>query len=71
MAAPCFLKADASSPVCGVHDVPLLPTRTSEELRISGLRDSPFYLCPMSRKAIKVSTGRQSAAQAENRPDAD
>jgi hypothetical protein len=71
MAVRCFRKADSSPPVCGVHKVRLLKTRTSEELSVSGFKDLPFYLCPTSRKAIKDSTDRQSVAQAENRPDAD
>jgi len=56
MDKPCFKKEGTNPPVCGVHNVMLRETSTSREVGTMGLRDFPFYRCPVSGQAIGDST---------------
>lgn len=48
MPEECFVRPGSNPPVCGVHNVPLLLTKTSDP-------DPEFrhYVCPVSGKTIK------------------
>jgi hypothetical protein len=52
MEKPCFKKLGSDPPVCGIHEVPLRETSSSQELSTMGLRDFAFYKCPVSGQAI-------------------
>jgi len=48
MAEPCFNKKDSEPPVCGVHNVLLIKSQSSEDSVISKFGDFVFYVCPVS-----------------------
>jgi hypothetical protein len=53
MADPCFTKKDSKPPVCGVHNVPLVQRRTSEDSGTSGLGTFTFLVCPVSGAVVR------------------
>jgi hypothetical protein len=53
MAEPCFMKRDSKPPACGVHNVPLVQRRTSEEPGAAGLGTFIFLVCPVSGAVVR------------------
>ena len=53
MTEPCFRKRGSNPPVCGVHDVPLVPGELPEEFLAAGYKGFTFYECPVSRTVVK------------------
>jgi len=52
MAEQCFKKQGSDPPVCGVHDVMLMETRSPEKFTALGLA-ATFYVCPASGQTIR------------------
>jgi hypothetical protein len=52
MEKPCFKKEGSNPPVCGVHDVPLGESHSSEELSATGLGEFTFWRCPVTGQVI-------------------
>lgn len=48
MAEQCFRKKNSNPPVCDVHNVPLLPTNTTDPN--PSIR---FFVCPTSGQTIR------------------
>jgi hypothetical protein len=48
MAEQCFRKKDSNPPVCGIHEIPLQQTHTSDPNP-----NVRFFVCPASGKVIK------------------
>jgi hypothetical protein len=58
MAEPCFTKKDSKTPVCGVHNVPLVSRRTSDHSDTSGLGTFTFLVCPVSGAVVRDSPAK-------------
>jgi hypothetical protein len=52
MGAACFAKGNSNPPLCGVHNVPLVQHRSSEDSRIDYFGSFTFYVCPVSREVV-------------------
>jgi hypothetical protein len=59
MAEQCFISDGSNPPMCGVHHVRLVMTRTSEA-GVAGIGDFSFYVCPVSGKAVDVAPKRKA-----------
>jgi hypothetical protein len=63
MAEPCFIKKDSNPPVCGVHNVPLVEHRSSEELGTAGLGAFTFFVCPVSGAVVRETPAGSKGAR--------
>jgi hypothetical protein len=52
MASHCFKKISSNPPVCGVHNVPLVPKKLPDELIASGYKAFAFLVCPVSGEVL-------------------
>jgi hypothetical protein len=52
MAIHCFRKKDSNPPVCGVHNVPLVPKELPDELIAQGYKAFTFLVCPVSGEVL-------------------
>ncbi len=52
MADPCFRKKGSNPPVCGVHQVPLVPVTVAIDHNAPHLGQVPCYMCPVSRQVV-------------------
>jgi hypothetical protein len=52
MAQQCFKKKGSNPPLCGVHNVPLVPKQLPVELVASGLKAFTFLVCPVSGEVL-------------------
>jgi hypothetical protein len=48
----CFKKKGSNPPVCGVHNVPLVPKQLPNELIASGYKAFTFLVCPVSGEVL-------------------
>jgi len=48
MAEQCFRKKDSNSPVCGVHNVPLVQKQLPAEMIGAGYKGFSFFVCSVS-----------------------
>jgi hypothetical protein len=55
MPAPCFKKKDSGTPVCGVHNVPLIQHQTSGDSVISKVGEFAYLACPVSGYVVRDS----------------
>jgi hypothetical protein len=52
MEKQCFRKTDSDTPVCGLHNVPLVRKQLPDELIASGYKGFTFLACPVSGQAF-------------------
>jgi len=52
MAKPCYLKKGSNPPVCGVHNVPLEPHESSEDMDTQRFGEFAFLKCPVSGAVV-------------------
>jgi hypothetical protein len=52
MAKPCFIKKKSAPPVCGVHNVALVPRESSSNSEASRFGDFIYLECPVTRQVV-------------------
>jgi hypothetical protein len=52
MAAPCFRKKDSDPPVCGLHQVLLVPVTVAIDHNAPHLGAVPCFVCPVGRQVV-------------------
>jgi hypothetical protein len=53
MSGMCFQTKDSSSPVCGVHQVPLVQDRILIDSNAPGLGRVTCYVCPVGKAVVR------------------
>jgi hypothetical protein len=48
----CYVKKGSHPPVCGVHDVVLIPKQLPVELIAAGYKGFAFLVCPVSGEVL-------------------
>jgi hypothetical protein len=52
MAASCFQKPNSDPPICGIHYVPLIPTKLLIDPNAPHLGHNIGYVCPRTHEIV-------------------
>src|SRR5580692_10435149 len=58
MEKQCFRKTDSDTPVCGLHNVPLVMKQLPDELIAAGYKGFTFLVRPVSGEVLNEENGR-------------